>query len=165
MGAPSRLAPPPRPATDGNGRPRHSQGSPARTGAAPEAEPKSCPRGPSSDLHASASPFLVVAVTLAQLVGVERRAAAARERADARALLAADKAADQSAAARAHRDRQLVAVLLPEGAAPGLTVVVIDAARSAVAVDGARAGRGAGHDASRRRSRGRGRQVRLTSGV
>src|ERR1043166_881625 len=95
--------------------------------------------------------LLVVAMTPAQLVGVERRAAPARERADGRALAAADEAADESAAASAHRHRQLVAVLLPEGTTAALPVVVVDAARGAARV--ARAPRRAVDHALRGRTR------------
>src|SRR5437764_7181673 len=70
-------------------------------------------------------------MTPAQLVRVERRAARARERANSGALLAADDAAEERARARANRHRQLVSVLLPEGTAVALPVVVVDAARGA----------------------------------
>src|SRR5205085_2256179 len=77
-------------------------------------------RVPSRVTHVSTrfgNGFLVPAVVaLANLVGVERRAARARERAYSSALVPAGDAADQSAAERAAGHRQLVAVLLPEGA-------------------------------------------------
>src|SRR5947209_247228 len=67
---------------------------------------------------------LVSAVAIAKFVGVERRAAAARERTDQRALPAADQAAEQRAAARAHRDGQLIAVLLPEATTARRVIVI-----------------------------------------
>src|SRR5438874_141810 len=53
---------------------------------------------------------------------------------DACAALAADETAQESAAARAHRHRQLVAVFLPEGATAALSVVVVDATRCTTSI-------------------------------
>src|SRR6267143_273679 len=53
---------------------------------------------------------------MADLVRVECRAAQSDQRTDARAPLTAYQSSDYRAAARAHGQRQLIAVLLPKGA-------------------------------------------------
>jgi len=53
---------------------------------------------------------------MADLVRVECRAAQSDQRTDARSPLTADQSSDYRAAARAHGQRQLIAVLLPKGA-------------------------------------------------
>src|SRR5688500_12064960 len=64
----------------------------------------------------SLTPPAVVVVLVAALGGVERRGARADERADDRALPAARRRADRRARGRPARDRQLVAMLLPDRA-------------------------------------------------
>src|SRR5205085_4720869 len=68
----------------------------------------------SHTLEASCS-SLVATAAMAQLVGVERRAARASERADSSATPAAYESAKDCATACAHGYRQLIAMLLPEG--------------------------------------------------
>src|SRR5689334_12648788 len=67
----------------------------------------------------------VVTMALANLIGVESRAAGADQCADGRAFPAASDPADECATGRAHGSRQLIPVLLPESAPVPVTVVNI----------------------------------------
>src|SRR5215207_10551153 len=87
---------------------------------------------PAAEALQTLSEFLVAAppVPVAQLVGVERRAARAGERAEDGALLAAGQAAEKGARRRPARHRHLIAVLLPERTV--FAAVVVDAPRVVV---------------------------------
>ena len=67
---------------------------------------------------------LVVPVAVAQLVRPQCRAAGARQRTNRSTLLATNQAADGCACAGTHRDRQLIAVLVPKASLPRFVVVV-----------------------------------------
>src|SRR5205085_10152535 len=96
----------------------------------------------------------LVAMPVAEFVGVECRAAPARKRTNQRALSAADQAAEQRTAARAHRYGQLIAVLLPEAAMPRRVIIISRPRATSVARPNRRTtiddARGCGHAYDRR---------------
>src|SRR5207253_706159 len=77
---------------------------------------------------------LVSVVSMTKLVGVERRATKSCQCAYACALLATNQTTQHCPTASAHRQRQLIAVFLPERAAPRrIAVIVIGASAVRIA--------------------------------
>lgn len=92
--------------------------------------------------------FLVAAILVTNLVGIDGRAASACYRADSRALPAANHSAEERAAHNAARRRNLVTMLFPERTVITIALVIILALyHSAVVTPSRLRARGHRHEA------------------
>src|SRR6266542_279691 len=81
-------------------------------------------------MHSLLVDQLVTTASVTDLISVQSRAASATKRANRSTLLATNQTTDEGATASTHRPRELVTMLLPETAASGLLIVVINSARA-----------------------------------
>src|SRR6266540_1045028 len=77
-------------------------------------------------MHSPLVDELVTTASVTEFISVQSRAASAPKRANRSTLLATNQTTDERATASTHRHREFVTMLLPETAASGLLIVVID---------------------------------------